>query len=91
MPEDAELSQTLAEISFRRKEYACAVKLFRGRKRHQRSGHWTRKSLFFLGMALRETGEKPKSRETLEQALAAGLPASLSTEATKALAELGKK
>lgn len=88
LPDDPELSRLLANISYQRKEYPYAIQLFRESARKQ---PLDAQSLYVLGLALRETGQKVQSRETLQQALTSGLPPSLSSEATRIVAELGKK
>jgi tetratricopeptide (TPR) repeat protein len=88
LPHDPELCQILGEISYRRKEYPYAIQLLQ-----ESAGKrpLDAQSLYCLGMSLRETGEKVKSRDVLQQALKAGLSAPLSAEVTQILAKSEKK
>jgi hypothetical protein len=49
------------------------------------------KSLYYLGMSHLRANEKQQSREALQEALAAGLPEPLASDAKNALAELEKQ
>jgi tetratricopeptide (TPR) repeat protein len=84
LPDDPELSKILAEISYKRKEFAYAIHLF------QETGRRTAldpKSLYYLGMSQWQATQKTQGRQSLEQALGAGLPEPLAAEARRVLAE----
>ena len=82
LPEDADLAQLLAELSYERKEYAYARQLLRDSEGQKPLGA---RQLYFLGMACWQTKEKAGSQEALKRALEAGLPEPLSAEARRAL------
>ena len=88
LPDDPELAELLAELSYQRKEFAYAVQLLRqsAKKRPLDAKH-----LYYLGMSHLKAKDKVQSREALDQALAAGLPDPLASEARSALAELEKE
>ena len=88
LPDDPELAQILAELSYQRQEFAYAVQLLR---RSSEKRPLDAKYLYYLGMSHLKANEKPQSREALRQALAAGLPDPLASEAKSALAELEKE
>ena len=88
LPDDPELAQILAELSYQRKEFAYAVQLLR---RSSEKRPLDAKYLYYLGMSHLKANEKPQSREALRQALAAGIPDPLASEAKSALAELEKE
>ena len=84
LPDDPELARTLAEINFKRREFAYAIQLL---QESARKGTLPAKDLYYLGMAQLETKQDAKGRETLERAFAAGLPDPLAQYAKKRLAE----
>ena len=88
LSDDPELARTLAELNFKRKEYAYAVQLFQQSAANQ---PLPPKDLYYLGMAQLQTKQDAKGRETLERALAAGLQDPLAQEARQRLAELQPK
>ena len=88
LPDDPELAQILAELSYQRKEFAYAAQLLR---RSSEKRPLDAKSLYYLGMSHLKANEKPQSREALRQALAAGLQDPLASDAKAALAELEKE
>ena len=88
LPDDPELAQILAELSYQRKEFAYAVQLLR---RSSEKRPLDAKYLYYLGMSHLKADEKLQSREALRQALAAGLPDPLASEAKSVLAELEKE
>ena len=88
LPDDPELAQILAELSYKRKEYAYAVKLLR---QSAEKRPLDAKYLYYLGMSHLETKDNIKSREALDQALAAGLQDPLATDARRAITELDQK
>jgi tetratricopeptide (TPR) repeat protein len=86
LPNDPGPIQTLAEISYRKKEYSRVIQLLQDpRVRKDPSP----RSLFFLGMAHVQSQDKTSAREVLQKAVAANLPEPLLTDARKALTELG--
>jgi tetratricopeptide (TPR) repeat protein len=85
LSDDPELARTLAELNFKRKEFAYAIQLF---EQSAASQPLPPKDLYYLGMAQLQIKQDPKGRETLERALAAGLQDPLAQEARQRLAEL---
>ena len=88
LSDDPELARTLAELNFKRKQFDYAIQLF------QQSGvkqPLPPKDLYYLGMAQLQTKQDAKGRESLERALAAGLPDPLAQEARQRLTELQPK
>ena len=88
LPDDPELAQILAELSYQRHEFAYAVQLLR---RSSEKRPLDAKHLYYLGMSHLKANEKPQGQEALRQALAAGLPDPLASEAKTALAELERE
>ena len=84
LSDDPELTQILAEISYKRKDFAYAIQLFleSGKRKALDS-----RSLYYLGMSQWQATQKTQGRESLERALGAGLPEPLATEAKRVLAE----
>jgi len=84
LSDDPELTQILGEISYKRKDFAYAIQLFResGKRKALDS-----RSLYYLGMSQWQATQKTQARESLERALGAGLPEPLATEAKRVLAE----
>ena len=82
LPEDADLAQLLAELSYDRKEYAYARQLLRDSEGQKALGA---QQLFYLGMACWHAKEKAESQEVLKRALGAGLPEPMAAEARRAL------
>ena len=87
LPDDPELAQILAELSYERKEFAYAVQLLR---QSAKKRPLDAKYLYYLGMSHLKAKDKIQSREALDQALAAGLQDPLASEARSVLAELEK-
>jgi tetratricopeptide (TPR) repeat protein len=85
LSDDPELARTLAELNFKRKEFAYAIQLFEQSAANQ---PLPAKDLYYLGMAQLQTKQEAKGRETLERALAAGPQDPLAQEARQRLAEL---
>ena len=83
--EDPELTEILAEISYRKREYGRAIQLLR--ESALRSPLDAR-ALFFLGMSQLQTKQESEGRETLELALAAALDEPWETEAKRAIKQL---
>jgi tetratricopeptide (TPR) repeat protein len=84
LSDDPELARTLAELNFKRKEFAYAIQLFQQSATKQ---PLPPKDLYYLGMAQLQTKQDAKGREALERALAAGLQDPLAQEAKQRLAE----
>ncbi len=82
LPDDAELAQTLAELSYERKEYAYTRQLLRDTEARKPLGA---KQLYLMGMASWQTKEKAQSQEALKRALEAGLAEPLSSEARRVI------
>ncbi len=87
LPDDPELAQSLAELSYQRKEFAYAVQLLR---QSAEKKPLEAKYLYYLGMSHLKANENQQGREALQEALAAGLPNPLASEAKSVLAELEK-
>ena len=88
LPDDPEIAQMLAELSYQKKEFAYARQLLEESAKKRPLGA---ESLYYLGMSHLKSNEKQQSREALRQALAAGLPDPLALEARSVLAELEKE
>ena len=84
LPDDPELAQVLAELSYDRKEYAYTRQLLRDSEGRKPLGA---RQLYYLGMACWQTKEKAQSQEALKRAIEAGLPEPLSAEARRVLAQ----
>lgn len=87
LPQDAEISELLAEISYQRKQYPYAVQLLQESASRK---PLDAQSLYYLGMSLWETKQKPDSRQALHQAIAAGLSQAQLSEANRVLADPSK-
>ena len=66
LPQDAEISELLAEISYQRKQYPYAVQLLQESASRK---PLDAQSLYYLGMSLWETKQKPDSRQALRRAI----------------------
>ena len=88
LPDDPELAQTLAELSYDRKEFAYAVQLLR---QSAEKRPLDAKYLYYLGMSHLRAKEKTQSRQALDQALAAGLQDPLASDARRAINELDQE
>jgi tetratricopeptide (TPR) repeat protein len=88
LPDDPELAQILAQLSYQRKEYAYAVQLL---QESARKRPLDAEALYYLGMSHLKGNDKQQSRQALHQALAAGLLDPLALEAKSVLAELEKE
>jgi tetratricopeptide (TPR) repeat protein len=87
LPDDAELTKTLAEISYQRKDYPRAVQLLRERARN---GQLDANNLYYFGMSSLHTKETAQARAALTQALATGLKDPFATDARRALEDLSR-
>jgi tetratricopeptide (TPR) repeat protein len=85
LPEDAELTRLLADISYRRKEYSRALELLQeaARKEPLDAEH-----LYFMGICSLQTNDIARAKEALTQALANGLKDPLANEARRTLQSL---
>jgi tetratricopeptide (TPR) repeat protein len=88
LPSDPELTRTLGEISYQRKEYPRAVQLL---QESARTVPLDAKGLYYLGASQLQTKQKPQAKEALERALAAGLQEPLASEAKRLLEEFKTK
>jgi tetratricopeptide (TPR) repeat protein len=88
LSDDPELTKILAEISYKRKEFAYAIHLFEESGR-QKALDPT--SLYYLGMSQWQATQKTQGRESLQRALGAGLGEPFATEAKRVLAESVQK
>jgi tetratricopeptide (TPR) repeat protein len=88
LSDDPELARILAELNFKRNEFAYAIQLFQQSAANQ---PLSPKDLYYLGMAQLQTKQDAKGRETLERALTAGLQDPLAQETRQRLAELQPK
>lgn len=85
LPEDPELAQTLAELSYHRKQFTSAIQLY---KQSAGKRPLNAKALYYLGMAHVQQKEKPQGRDALTRALGAGLEEPLAGEVKRTLDEL---
>ncbi|MDP9254047.1 MAG: tetratricopeptide repeat protein, partial [Verrucomicrobiota bacterium] len=85
LPDDPELAQTLAEISYQRQEYAYALQLF---EQSAKKKPLAARGLYYLGMSHLQVKQSSQGRDALHRALAAGLQEPFSTEAKRAIAQL---
>ena len=84
LPDDAELTRTLAEINFQRKDFPAAVQMF---QQSARQAPLPAKELYHLGVAQLETKREAEGRQTIERAIAEGLQGPLADEAKRRLME----
>lgn len=84
-PDDPEIAQILAAISYEKKDYSYARQLL---EESARKRPLDARSLYYLGMIHFHAKEKVQSREVLKQALAAGLEESLAARAAESIKEL---
>ena len=84
LPDDPELAQILAELSYQRNEFAYAARLLR---QSSEKKPLDAKNLYYLGMSQLKANEKSQGREILDQALAAGLQEPLAADARRAISE----
>ena len=88
LPDDPELAQILAELSYQRNEFAYAVQLLR---QSAKKKPLDAKQLYYLGMSHLKAKDKIQSREALDQALAAGLKDPLAADARRAIKQLDQE
>jgi tetratricopeptide (TPR) repeat protein len=85
LPDDPELAQTLAEISYQRQEYAYALQLF---EESAKKKPLAAKALYYLGICHLQAKQSSQGRDALHRALAAGLQEPFATEAKRAIEHL---
>ena len=87
LPDDAELTRTLADINYQRKDYSRALGLLMesARKEPLDANH-----LYYLGMCSLQTKDNDQARESLTQALANGLQEPLAADARRALQDISR-
>jgi TolA-binding protein len=85
LPDDADLSQLLGRLSYEKKDYQRAIRLFMESARKRQLDP---DSLFYLGMSQLQAKQKSEAQGALNQALVAGLHEPLAAEAKRALADL---
>ena len=85
LPDDVELTRTLALISYQRKDYTRAMELLQDVARKEPLHP---SDLYYLGMCFFQTKDVDQARATLNQALAGGLRDPLAGEATKTLQQI---
>jgi tetratricopeptide (TPR) repeat protein len=88
LPDDPELAELLARLSYEKKEYPRAIQLLQesARKRTLDAD-----SLFYLGMSQLQAKQTVEARGVLNQALVAGLQEPRASEAKRALADLQRE
>jgi uncharacterized protein HemY len=82
LPDDPGLARTLARISFKRSEFPYAAQLFEQSAAGAPLGP---EDLYYLGVAQMQSRQESKGRDSLQQALSAGLKDPLAQEAKKRL------
>jgi tetratricopeptide (TPR) repeat protein len=87
LPSDPEVARLLGQLSFEKKEYSRALQLL---QESAQKNPLDAEGLYYLGRSFLETKQPSQARKALENALAAGLPASLIAETQRILAELKK-
>ncbi len=85
---DPELMTISGEIKFKQKDYAAAARLL---QQSAALAPLSPAGLYYLGTAQLETKQDAKGRETLEKALAAGLPDLMAQDARQRLAPEKRK
>jgi tetratricopeptide (TPR) repeat protein len=83
---DPLISIVLGRVSFERKDFNRAIQLF---QESARETPLDAKSLYYLGMAHSQAKHKTEAKETLNQALQAGLGNAEASEAKRVLADIG--
>ena len=85
LPDDPELAQIFAVISYQRKDYSYARQLLLS---SAKARPLTPKYLYYLGMSHLQLKQKAETREVLGRALAGGLSDAQSAEVKRVLADL---
>ncbi len=87
LSEDPELAEILAKLSYERNEFAYAAQLL---KQSAKKRPLDPEDLYYLGMAQFKSNDIVQARQSLDQALAAGLPDPLASEARRTVKSLDK-
>jgi Flp pilus assembly protein TadD len=87
LPEDSELAQLLAKLSYERNEFATSFQLL---QESAASGPLDAEHLYYLGMAHSKENNTLQARRVLDQALAAGLHDPLASDARRTLNALNQ-
>ena len=87
-PDDPNVAQLLAEVSYRKEEYSRAIQLF---EETEQKRPLQAKDLYYLAMSCLKTKQNAQARTAFDRALAAGLPDPFATEARQALHNLAEK
>ena len=82
LPNDPGTAELLGRLSYHRKDYRYALELF---AEAAGANTLTSRNLYFRGLCQKEAGDLEASRVSLEQALAAGLPAAEAAHAATLL------
>jgi Tfp pilus assembly protein PilF len=82
-PDDPELAQILAKLSYDRKEYAYAIQLL---QESAKKKPLNAESLYYLGMSHRQLNEQAQGEDALQCAMEAGLREPHSGDAKRVLA-----
>jgi lipopolysaccharide biosynthesis regulator YciM len=85
VPEDIDLTRVLAEISYKKKDFAYALQLL---KESAAKRPLDAMGLYYLGMSSLQEKQNAQARDALQRALKEGLPEPFSTEAKQALSRL---
>ena len=85
VPEDIDLTRILAEISYKKKDFAYALQLL---KESAAKKPLDGLGLYYFGMSSLQQKQNAQARDALQRALNAGLPEPFSTEAKQALSRL---
>ena len=87
LPDDPQLAELLARLSYERKEYARTRQLL---EKTARTKRLDADSLFYLGMSQLQEKQTNQARGVLNEALTQGLQEPFATEAKHALADLDR-
>ena len=85
VPNDLDVTRTLAEISYKKKDFAYALQLL---KQCSAKEPLDNMGLYYFGMASLQEKQKAQGRDALDRALKAGLPEPFSAEAKQAISQL---
>ena len=85
LSDDPELAQILAKLSYEKNEFAYAVHLF---KQSAERKPLNAEDLYYLGMSQFKSKDIAQARDTLDQALAAGLDDPLASDAKRTIENL---
>jgi tetratricopeptide (TPR) repeat protein len=85
VPGDIDFTRTLAEISYKKKDFDYALQLL---KESATKKPLDALGLYYFGMSSLQEKQNAQARDALQRALSAGLPEPFSTEAKQALSRL---